>query len=125
MTRTESLSRFRDRICAEHHLESLWLDRHRGVLIIDLIAVDPAYRGEGHGGRAMAEICDYADQHGIRLGLTPADHYGSDLDRLTGWYRGLGFTGADYLWPRPYRALMIREPFAVPQTDQEQPLERT
>ena len=114
----ESLVDLRDRLCREHHLESLWVSWVRGTLHIDLIMVDPAYQGEGHGGRAMAALCAWADHECEVLTLTASDEYGSDRDRLETWYTRLGFESGY----GPRGARMIREPrgFAVPQNTTEE-----
>lgn len=109
-----SMSVFRSALIDKHHLDSLWLAKCAGGLngvAVDLIMVEPEHRGEGHGQRAMEELCEYADRVGLYLALTPSNVHGSSVKRLKKWYRSLGFKnnkgrGADYR----FSETMLRTP---------------
>ena len=99
-----TLSQARKRIVEQHYLSSLWLTRFRGGLILDLIAVEPEYQGQGHGALAMKALIRYADAHGLTLALTASPDYGSDKARLEAWYASLGFQHS----PGPKGTSMVR-----------------
>jgi hypothetical protein len=82
----------RQRLMKAHQLSHLftvsYADDH---LSIQRIQVRDGHQGMGHARRAMQEITDWADHHGVRLSLTPDTAYGSSKKRLTDWYRSHGF----------------------------------
>lgn len=64
------------------------LARGEHVAICDLMSFKP---GEGRARTVMTELCTWADCSRVALELTPSDHWGSDVDRLTRFYASLGF----------------------------------
>jgi GNAT superfamily N-acetyltransferase len=64
-------------------------------LKLGMFEVEKAERKQGVGSRAMEELCDYADQHGFRVVLTPAlpdDRHGTtSRSRLVTFYKRFGF----------------------------------
>jgi predicted GNAT family acetyltransferase len=62
-----------------------WLDLSR-------IEVPKDQRGFGIGSSVMQEICDYADQQGRKIYLTPSKDFGaSSVSRLESFYKEFGF----------------------------------
>lgn len=62
-----------------------WLDLSR-------IEVPKDQRGSGIGSMVMQEICDYADQQGRKIYLTPSKDFGaSSVSRLESFYKEFGF----------------------------------
>lgn len=62
-----------------------WLDLSR-------IEVPKDQRGSGIGSMVMQEICDYADQQGKKIYLTPSKDFGaSSVSRLEKFYKEFGF----------------------------------
>lgn len=72
----------------------LYLDRS-GLLVLDRIEVARDSRGSGSGSRAMQHLVDFADEHGLRMGLStanPSDGMGtSSRARLVRFYKRFGF----------------------------------
>lgn len=62
-----------------------------GAMILHKIVVDPSARGTGVGTLVMQELCDAADEWGIRIALTPSADFGGSKSRLVGFYNGFGF----------------------------------
>lgn len=58
---------------------------------LELISVRRNMRCIGLGRKAMFDLLEYADEHGVTVTLTPSDVFGSDFDRLIGFYVELGF----------------------------------
>lgn len=48
---------------------------------------------KGAASRVMKALCDLADKHGLRMGLSPEPFGPGGLSKraLTGWYKSLGF----------------------------------
>jgi GNAT superfamily N-acetyltransferase len=102
---------------AKHYLSHLDTSSVRDALIIgiDRIQVDEAHRGEGHGENAMRAVCDWADQNGYTLALTPDPTWGSSKKRLASWYRTHGFRSNEGRHKDfRVRHTMIREPIVSP-----------
>jgi len=58
------------------------------VAVCELVTLKP---GEGRVRRVMEEICLWADCGDITLELSPSEHWGADVDRLTRFYFSLEF----------------------------------
>ncbi|MCQ9132852.1 GNAT family N-acetyltransferase [Streptomyces sp. IBSBF 2807] len=69
----------------------LSLSVSRGYLLLFLITIPNAERGNGLGTRVMQHLISAADQRGIAMTLNPTDNFGADLDRLQDFYRRFGF----------------------------------
>jgi GNAT superfamily N-acetyltransferase len=98
MVKGQTFSKFKDATVKQCHLESLWLLRkkggaHKGALFLNLISVQPEYRGQGYGQDALKRICCYADVNSVSILLIPSGSYGSSLPRLVRWYESFGFKG--------------------------------
>lgn len=83
----------RDEIEREHGLDRLWTSKHPSERAISLsqIRVAPEHRGQGRADRAMLAMTSWADQHGVRIALTPDDTLGSSKAKLERWYKKHGF----------------------------------
>jgi hypothetical protein len=82
-----------------------------------VIKVPKEDRNQGIGNKAMSILIDYADQVGKRIVVSPTNEFGSNKQRLTNWYKKLGFVenkgrNKDYTT----RKTMYRDPIskAVP-----------
>jgi hypothetical protein len=82
-----------------------------------VIKVPKENRNQGIGNKAMSILIDYADQVGKRIVVSPTNEFGSNKQRLTNWYKKLGFVenkgrNKDYTT----RKTMYRDPIskAVP-----------
>jgi GNAT superfamily N-acetyltransferase len=73
---------------ALHGVQLKLLARGEHVAICELLV---AQRNRGHARRVMAELCSWADCARVTLELTPSNHWGSNVDRLTAFYVSLGF----------------------------------
>lgn len=71
-----------------HNVQLKLLCRGEHVAICELLAVRP---GHGRARLVMTELCAWADCARVTLELTPSNHWGSDVDRLTRFYASLGF----------------------------------
>ena len=58
------------------------------VAWIEIIGVDPAYRGQGVGRAMIEKFVENAEDHGIRNIFTLVDHSSSDIERF---FNQLGF----------------------------------
>jgi GNAT superfamily N-acetyltransferase len=62
-----------------------------GGLEINLIRVNSDKQGKGIATKIMNDIIEYADKNKKIAHLTPTDEYGSDVKRLTNFYKTFGF----------------------------------
>ena len=58
------------------------------VAWIEIIGVDPAYRGQGIGRSLIEKFAESAEDHGIRNIFTLVDHSNSEIERF---FNQLGF----------------------------------
>jgi len=56
-----------------------------------VIKVPKEERNQGIGNKAMSILIDYADKVGKRIVVSPTNEFGSNKQRLTNWYKKLGF----------------------------------
>ncbi|HDG9760978.1 GNAT family N-acetyltransferase [Acinetobacter nosocomialis] len=61
------------------------------VLSLHKIVVPEAMRNQGTGTKAMQDIIKYADSQNKTIALTPSSDFGGNKNRLTGFYKKLGF----------------------------------
>ncbi|HFE9865437.1 GNAT family N-acetyltransferase [Acinetobacter baumannii] len=61
------------------------------VLSLHKIVVPEAMRNQGTGSKAMQDIINYADSQNKTIALTPSSDFGGNKNRLTGFYKKLGF----------------------------------
>jgi len=80
---------------------------------VSMIEVPKQNQREGTGSKIMQMVCDYADQHGRILTLSPehCGHGQPSKAKLTDWYRSFGFVpnkgrNKDFR----FRCLMLRRP---------------
>lgn len=91
--REESVQTFADRVKRDLGLERFSVyEQSNGDLILNLIIVPHARRGEGLGAKALAALVRYADMHGRRVVLTPDPGFGAtSRTRLVQFYKRFGF----------------------------------
>lgn len=61
------------------------------ILSLHKIVVPEAMRNQGTGSKAMQDIINYADSQNKTIALTPSSDFGGNKNRLTGFYKKLGF----------------------------------
>ncbi|OCZ48646.1 GNAT family N-acetyltransferase [Acinetobacter pittii] len=61
------------------------------ILSLHKIVVPEAMRNQGTGSKAMQDIVNYADSQNKTIALTPSSDFGGNKNRLTGFYKKLGF----------------------------------
>ncbi|MBV6560242.1 GNAT family N-acetyltransferase [Acinetobacter baumannii] len=61
------------------------------VLSLHKIVVPEDMRNQGTGTKAMQDIINYADSQNKTIALTPSSDFGGNKNRLTGFYKKLGF----------------------------------
>ncbi|KQE15621.1 hypothetical protein APD36_11385 [Acinetobacter pittii] len=61
------------------------------VLSLHKIVVPEAVRNQGTGTKAMQDILNYADSQNKTIALTPSSDFGGNKNRLTSFYKKLGF----------------------------------
>ncbi|EMP1650945.1 GNAT family N-acetyltransferase [Acinetobacter baumannii] len=61
------------------------------ILSLHKIVVPEAMRNQGTGSKAMQDIIKYADSQNKTIALTPSSDFGGNKNRLTGFYKKLGF----------------------------------
>lgn len=67
--------------------------RFTGYVVVDELFVKDEERGVGKGTSAMRELCDWADENGVTLLLTPDLGLGAtSKTRLREFYARLGFS---------------------------------
>jgi ribosomal protein S18 acetylase RimI-like enzyme len=59
------------------------------------IKIKKSQKEMGYGSAVMSDLITLADQHETRIVLWVTDIFGSDLKRLQGFYRKLGFVRID------------------------------
>jgi len=78
---------------------------------LDLLMTHYSLRGNGHGDRALAELCAAADQLAVAIRLDAADCMGADIRRLLAWYSRRGFVLEPSRTPEDPRCIpMVRHP---------------
>jgi hypothetical protein len=80
-------------------------------MTISLLRIPKEDRKQGHGSTIMQALCDYADQKGIIVALSPTSEFGTGKATLMRFYKSFGFVpnsgrNIDYL----VRETMIRYP---------------
>ena len=108
--RSATLARHADCLWRKTGLSVALVPWHGHVAVCALIS---AFPGQGHGSRAVGALCRWADCAGVTLELTPCGSYGSDVDRLAGWFARYGWA-ANFEVPREGlpKQSMIRYPIA-------------
>lgn len=113
---------FSDEIRDKYSLQrfELFLDtRYKNVLCLDKIQVSADDRRGGIGSAAMKDVCDFADEYGLRIWLTLASpdnkEFGTEsIEKLQKFYSRFGFvvnTGAKGRgFKVPYVCDMFRKP---------------
>lgn len=66
-------------------------------------------RSNGTGTAVMKELCAFADQHRVLIGLSPSSDFGGTKSRLVRFYQRFGFVQRKYKG-EGMRETMIREP---------------
>jgi hypothetical protein len=61
------------------------------VLSLHKIVVPESVRNQGTGTKAMQDILNYADSQNKTIALTPSSDFGGNKNRLTNFYKQLGF----------------------------------
>ncbi|SEO56110.1 GNAT family N-acetyltransferase [Acinetobacter sp. yr461] len=61
------------------------------VLSLHKIVVPESVRNQGTGTKAMQDILNYADSQNKTIALTPSSDFGGNKNRLTSFYKKLGF----------------------------------
>lgn len=75
------------------------------------IKVPKEKRNQGFGTKAMQKIVAFADENEMKIFLTPVNDWGSNIARLTKFYKSLGFlsnAGKNKDWH--YKESMVRLP---------------
>jgi len=97
-SRDAEIEALENKIRSECGLEKFWL-YHSGqnpdILGLQLIVVGKDNQGNGQGTKAMKMLCDYADEHGLIIALSPSErskHTGTtSKTRLIEFYGRFGF----------------------------------
>lgn len=58
---------------------------------LTLLRIPMELRGKGLAKKIMNEITNLADSHGVIIGLTPTNEFGSSKSRLVSFYKSFGF----------------------------------
>lgn len=83
---------FEDDLEAEFGIQVTISERpHDKIMVLNKIVVPKTERGEGIGSKAMTRICEYADQKGYVIALTPSSDFGGSKGRLEQFYSRFGF----------------------------------
>lgn len=85
------VSAFASAVARTHGLDDLWLTLKGSGLVLQVIKVPVAARGQDRAEMALTVITRYADAHGLTLALTPSADFGASKARLMRWYRRHGF----------------------------------
>lgn len=72
-------------------LEKLFIFQNSNYIEINMIRINPHMKNKGIGTKIMQDIIEYADSGNYILHLTPSDDFGSDVKRLTKFYKSFGF----------------------------------
>lgn len=87
-----NVDELRSVLSAEHPGISSWVhESAAGPVVVSKVVVPEAQRGQGVGTRFMRDVIDYADARGKPVALTPDSSFGGNKNRLTSWYKSLGF----------------------------------
>jgi GNAT superfamily N-acetyltransferase len=97
-SRDAEIEALENKIRSECSLEKFWL-YHSGqnpdIIGLQLIVVGKDSQGSGQGTKAMKMLCDYADEHGLIIALSPSErnkHIGTtSKTRLIEFYGRFGF----------------------------------
>ena len=77
------------------------------VVVLDLIYVNPEFRGQGYGDKLLSQFIDSFGDKTISIAVS--DEFGSDINKLVKWYEKFGFGKIMYN-SRWYHNRMEREP---------------
>lgn len=69
----------------------LYYSKSSDVIILSKIVLDKKNRGMGIGSKIMEEICNFADEHKLRIALTPSSDFGGSKTRLVKFYKQFDF----------------------------------
>lgn len=72
-------------------IEKLFIYETDIGLELNLIRIKAEKRGQGCASRIINDLIDYANSVKKIIHLTPSKDFGSDLDRLTKFYKRFGF----------------------------------
>ena len=90
---------------------SLYNLPNKRYVVLDCIRVPSTEQKKGTGSRAMKLLCEYADQHQLRIYLQPSDIYGVPLEVLVRFYKRFGFRySRSKSIPLEYKSYHLREP---------------
>jgi len=113
----DELKTIKDSFDERYQMDRVWanvkdLGRGERLLVIDQMRVREEYRRQGMGTRALEDLLDFADRHGMMVALTP-DDMGAPKRVLTRWYKSHGFKpnkgrNKDFR----FREAMVRQPQA-------------
>lgn len=108
VTRDFILADFMEWASLLHHVELKLLARGEHVAICELLSLRS---GRGAARRIITELCAWADCARVTFELTPSNHWGSDVERLTRFYEALGFEpNREERQPLRVQGSMIRYP---------------
>lgn len=82
-----------DIILGDKVVGDFYMYNHRKgkYLTLNKIEIYPEYQNLGYATQAMNQIIDYANKNSLTIVLTPDAYKGSSVNRLTKWYKSLGF----------------------------------
>lgn len=66
-------------------------DEYGEYIYLKCIIIKESQKNKGYGSTIMSEIINLADDNNVRIVLIVTDMFGSEIDRLYGFYRKLGF----------------------------------
>lgn len=87
-------------------LNTIILDGFFEDMYIESIIIYESKRCQGIGTKVINEVCKYADENSLILSVTPSNHLGSNLERLTDFYKRFGFVYNNY--SQTARGVLIR-----------------
>lgn len=86
----EKLSQLRESYRSKGIDLSAYGSMEKGVELSKL-EVPKKQRGQGKARQAMEDLVKFADDHGVRLTLSPTNEFGASKSRLTDFYKEFGF----------------------------------
>lgn len=67
------------------------VSERKGRIDLDLLMVSTEYRGLGLARKVVGDLCDYADIHGLKIGLRAADPFLWNQADLVEFYKKFRF----------------------------------
>lgn len=77
------------------------------TIILSQIIVPKPERNKGIGTKVMKILCEFADNHNLRIALSPASDFGGSKTKLKQFYKHFGFKSYRGY---EFRENMVREP---------------